>query len=118
LGIGLSLARTLVAMHGGTIEAHSNGVGQGSEFAIRLPRIAGQVEEKPDKVNSLPTTKGMSGMELSTRLRKQSAFSGAKMIAVTGCGQNHDCEPTIEAGFDHHLVKPVEFDRVLELLQR
>ena len=39
LGIGLTLVRSLVEMHGGTVEAHSDGPGQGSEFVVRLPAL-------------------------------------------------------------------------------
>jgi signal transduction histidine kinase len=41
MGIGLALARELVTLHGGTIQAHSDGLGQGSEFIVRLPLNAG-----------------------------------------------------------------------------
>jgi PAS domain S-box-containing protein len=47
LGIGLALARALVQLHGGTIEAHSEGIGHGSEFTIRIPRLAAVVEAAP-----------------------------------------------------------------------
>ena len=49
LGIGLTLVRTLVEMHGGTVEAHSAGAGQGSEFVIRLPALGDVVGEVVDR---------------------------------------------------------------------
>jgi len=47
LGIGLTLAKNLVEMHGGTIEAHSSGSAQGSEFVVRLPVIVCEDEQQP-----------------------------------------------------------------------
>lgn len=48
LGIGLSIVRTLVHMHGGTVAAHSDGVGRGSEFVVRLPLPSEKAVEQPD----------------------------------------------------------------------
>src|ERR1700733_15810632 len=46
LGVGLALAKALVEMHGGMIEAHSEGKNKGAEFKVRLPLIAGTSEER------------------------------------------------------------------------
>jgi CheY-like chemotaxis protein len=57
LGIGLALVRHLVVMHGGTVEAHSGGLGQGSEFEVRLPRMA----RAPVRTASAPSTAQQDG---------------------------------------------------------
>ena len=58
----------------------------------------------------------MDGYELARRLRAQPATSDAILIALTGYGQAQDRERSAMAGFDHHLVKPVEIDRLSALL--
>ena len=50
LGLGLTLVRTLVQMHGGSVEARSDGIGRGSEFVVRLPRLAEHAAERPRRV--------------------------------------------------------------------
>jgi PAS domain S-box-containing protein len=59
---------------------------------------------------------GMDGYELARRLRAAEPFDGALLIAVSGYGQKEDRMRSQEAGFNHHLVKPVDFNTLLELL--
>ena len=175
LGIGLSLVRRLVEMHGGAVNAYSDGLGQGSEFVVRLPaaeassngephlKIDGRpnrsarrriliVEDNIDGAESLAmlldlmghhvyvaytgpealeTAKmvnpqfvlldiglpGMSGYDVARQLREQPAFAATKLIAMTGYGQEEDRQHSREAGFNHHLVKPVDPQLLLGLLQ-
>jgi signal transduction histidine kinase len=173
LGIGLSLVRGLVEMHGGRIDAYSAGPGKGSEFVVRLPlmpseagegrrtevydrkgvpprrvlvvddnqdaadslamllRLDGhhveaaydgpsalrQAEENPPGVVFLDLgMPHMDGYELARCLRAQPALQGTLLVAVTGWGQPEDRQRTKEAGFDHHLVKPVERDALRGVL--
>jgi CheY-like chemotaxis protein len=58
----------------------------------------------------------MDGFELATRLRELPGFRGARLVAVTGYGQASDRQRTAAAGFDEHLVKPVELDAVEQLI--
>lgn len=174
LGIGLMLVKNLVGLHRGTVEAHSAGLGTGSEFVVRLPlgsRERGRAElpdvgEKPDEphpgrrvlvvddnvdaADSLATLlrlsghevrvahdgaaalavvrdyrpdiafldigmPGMDGYEVARRLRAQPGLERALLVALTGWGSPEDRRRTTDAGFDHHLVKPVE-PAVLESL--
>jgi signal transduction histidine kinase len=165
LGVGLSLAKRLVALHGGTLEARSEGAGKGSEFIVRLPiagsaalpeskralRDTGEVasrrvllaDDNADFANSLAqllTQRGhdvrvvhdgaealavaarfhpqfafldigmpkVHGYELARRLREMPATAGCVLVAVTGWGQEDDRNRAREAGFDRHLVKPVD----------
>jgi PAS domain S-box-containing protein len=179
LGVGLTLAQNLVQMHGGTIEAHSAGLGKGSEFVVRLPLLvreqespserveAGGVLERPstgrrvlvvddnrdaatslamllrmlgheaeiahDGVTALASAStflphlvlldigmpGMDGYEVARRLRQQPGMESIMLAALTGWGQMEDRRRTLEAGFHHHLVKPLEvsaLEQVLSLL--
>ena len=172
LGVGLSLARKLVELNGGTITATSEGLGQGSRFIVRLPIV---VEPEPptkptpaafistesyrilladdnvDFVNSigaLLTAMGhsvvithngpdalaaatrfcpdyafldiglphMSGYDLARGIRKLPTGAMTVLIAVTGWGQEKDRQLAFEAGFDHHMVKPVRFEQIEEIL--
>ncbi|WLE62703.1 response regulator [Burkholderia plantarii] len=162
LGVGLAIVKRLVAMHGGTISARSQGLGNGSTFEIRLPRIAQPavlqahdaqtrtsarrvliVDDNADAADSLSILlglqghtvevaysaedaircaetfrpqvalldiglPGMSGYELARTLRAMPQFAGTRLVAVTGYGQTDDVRTAYEAGFDEHLVKPVE----------
>jgi CheY-like chemotaxis protein len=165
LGIGLTLAQQLVRMHAGRIEAHSAGIGQGSEFIIWLPlaeitpalitaggpgqRLAPVrrrvlvVDDNEDAAASLSlllevmgheiytaydglealTTAAMfrpdvilldlgmpklNGYEAARQMREQPWGKQVTLIAITGWGQERDQRRTQEAGFDHHLVKPVD----------
>lgn len=176
LGIGLTLVRRLVEMHGGKIEARSAGLGKGSEFVTRLPALAepapGSVRKAADDLSSqssidpcrvlivddnadsaesmavllrlhghevrlaydghvaleearafrpdvvfldlnLPK---MDGYEVARRLQLEPSMRGMTLVAMTGYGQEEDRQRTQEAGFHSHLVKPVDFDKVEELL--
>jgi CheY-like chemotaxis protein len=171
LGLGLTIVRSLVGRHGGTVSVTSDGPGKGSEFVVRLPRAsAGSVlEDAPvdgatsrsviARLNDSPkvlvvddsvdgaemlaaalSAKGydtrvahdapvalriaadfqpdvalldiglpvMDGYELAARLRQMPELNGMKLIALTGYGQESDRRKSREAGFDHHLVKPVD----------
>jgi CheY-like chemotaxis protein len=58
----------------------------------------------------------IDGNEVARRLRANPATAGALLIAVTGYGQIHDREGSLAAGFDHHFVKPIDIERLSELL--
>ena len=175
LGIGLTLVRALVELHGGTVEAHSEGAGRGSEFAVRLPTLrttsppvkAPEVvthEKKPvpgrrilvvddsddgaeflalllqvsghatQTANDGPTAieaaetfqpdvmlldiglPKMNGYEVCRHIRQQSWGRDMVLIAVTGWGQEEYLRRSREAGFDAHMVKPVDHDALEKLL--
>jgi PAS domain S-box-containing protein len=174
LGIGLTLVRRLVELHGGRVEAHSAGPGQGSEFVVRLPRASAPVatvngsdggprpapgprrrilavDDNRDAVESLarllrlaghevqlaidgPSAleaaaayrpevvlldiglPGMSGHDVARQLRATPEGRGLLLVAVSGWGQEDDRRRSREAGFDHHLVKPVDPDALRQLL--
>ncbi|MFL6672214.1 MAG: ATP-binding protein [Massilia sp.] len=172
LGVGLSLARRLVELHGGGIEAYSEGLGKGSRFTVRLPIVVEpELPTKPtpaafissetyrilladdnvDFVNSIGallsamghsvviTHNGpdaltaaarfcpdyafldiglpqMSGYDLARGIRRLSCGAMTVLIAVTGWGQEKDRQLAFEAGFDHHMVKPVRFEQIEEIL--
>jgi PAS domain S-box-containing protein len=87
LGIGLALVKNLVEMHGGTVEVHSAGVGQGSEFVVRLPVIE-TIEPAqpplPEPTVSAPTTSTPSYRILVVDDNRLSADSMAKLLELTG----------------------------------
>ena len=173
LGVGLTLARQLVELHGGSIAVQSEGLGAGSEFTVRLPR--GHVppprptqatplaeplphhtvliaDDNVDFANSLLSIlaslgqsvnvvhdgfaaleaagrlkpeyifldigmPGMNGYEVAERLRRQPSTCDAVIIAITGWGQDKDRERAREAGFDQHIVKPVDVEHLVRLLR-
>ena len=165
LGIGLSLVRRLVEMHGGSVEARSDGHGLGSEFIVRIPVVPpAQQSEEPqngdsvhsptccrilvaddnlDAASSLAMLLGFLGNEVRTvndgleaveaaaefrpdvalldigmpklngydtcrRIREQPWGQNMVLIALTGWGQEEDKRQSQQAGFDHHIVKPVD----------
>jgi len=176
LGVGLTLVQRLVQLHGGKVEARSEGPGKGSEFVVRLPLrhepaivdaaslsqedgkhtgaprrvlvvddnqdaahalrllletdghevmvaadgaagLALAREHRPDVVLldiGLPT---LNGYEIAMRIRADPALKDTMLVAVTGYGQMHDRARASASGFDHHLVKPVEFRALQELLR-
>jgi CheY-like chemotaxis protein len=59
---------------------------------------------------------GLDGYEVATRIRQQAGLEGIVLVAITGYGQESDRQMATQAGFDQHLVKPVDFDRVQRIL--
>jgi PAS domain S-box-containing protein len=177
LGIGLSLVKGVVGMHGGSVAAFSKGEGKGSEFAVRLPVAAPEVNEaapgqggahraappRPrrilivdDNVDAadslaqllkmmgnevLATYDGesgiqaarefqpgvvlcdigmpkMNGYDVARGIRAEASGKNTVLVALTGYGQEGDLRKSADAGFDHHLVKPIEVDALMALLTR
>jgi PAS domain S-box-containing protein len=164
LGLGLSLVKGLVELHGGRVEATSKGQGRGAAFTIRLPlreepaalsglpampSVTGEslrilvVEDNRDAANSLRILlqllghqvtvaytgpegvqqartfrpdvvlcdiglPGLDGYAVANELRRDPVTARAHLIAVTGYGQEEDRQRSRQAGFDHHLTKPVD----------
>ncbi|HEX6793722.1 MAG TPA: ATP-binding protein [Casimicrobiaceae bacterium] len=173
LGIGLSLAKGLVTLHRGTIDARSEGPGRGSEFRVRLPAGPSRADDPPivanepaiegkakvlvvddnrDVTASLamflqlmghevrvandgekaiqlagefrPQTifldlgmPGINGYEACRRIRDESWGKNMRVIAITGWGQDEDRRKSAIAGFDMHLVKPVNPETLGQLLR-
>lgn len=174
LGIGLTLARQIVEMHGGTLTVHSDGLGHGSRFSVRLPVpaeaapaitaaarapqaaavVAGcralVIDDNHDSADTLAMLlqllghevrcvydplqanavasefvpdvvfldlgmPRMSGHEVARVLRAGGRGSTLVLVAVTGWGQPEERRRTHDAGFDHHLVKPVELEVVARI---
>jgi PAS domain S-box-containing protein len=173
LGIGLTVTRRLVELHGGRVDARSPGPGAGAEFEVRLPlseralpakaRAAARgceagapvrillVEDNRDAAESLAMLlelhghlvravgdawaaleaasseppdvalidiglPGMDGYELARRLRAEGGRPAPRLVALTGYGQERDKERAAAAGFDAHLVKPVDLDDLRRVL--
>jgi CheY-like chemotaxis protein len=60
----------------------------------------------------------MTGYEVAARLRRLTGMEGIKLVALTGYGQEKDKQDAMAAGFDHHLVKPINFDALTALTTR
>lgn len=172
LGIGLTLVKRIIELHGGAVRARSDGLGQGSEFSFWLPQIEAAVNEPASEPP--PETKsaalrialiddnmdscelyamflqrsghevecaydgaqglelivqgrfdaaiidiglpGMDGYEVGKRVRKHFGSAAPYLIALTGYGRPEDRDAALAAGFDEHLVKPIEIARVERLL--
>jgi signal transduction histidine kinase/CheY-like chemotaxis protein len=176
LGIGLTIVRSLVDLHGGRVSVESAGRGQGSTFTVWLPlapgpaSVAGLAEDPPrpsvaravrvlvvddnedaaDLLAEVLRARGhqvrvafdgptalaaveeeppsialldlglpvMDGFELARRLRERLGPAAPSMVAVTGYGQEPDRRASAAAGFEAHLVKPVDLDHVCEVVDR
>jgi len=174
LGIGLTLVKRLVELHGGNVEARSPGHGRGSEFVVRLPALEAQaelptvaprgatrqplvrrrilvVDDNIDAAEALSrilelqnqevcvahdghaalrmavamqpeivfldlAMPKMNGLEVARQLHIGSAIRPRLLVAITGYGQEEDRRRTAEAGFDHHLVKPIDPQMLISLL--
>lgn len=175
LGIGLALVKQLVGMHGGSVEAHSEGAGHGTEIVIHLPAVAAPagvepggptnehsvhpakpvrvlvVDDNVDNAESLTALieflgyeiatandgnvalqrveafrpdivfldiglPGMSGHEVARRIRARPDGGDIFLVAVTGWGQADDLMRSEAAGFNRHIVKPVTFAALKEVL--
>jgi len=181
LGLGLSLVRTLVELHGGTVAAFSAGAGQGSELTVRIPLLDTESGRAEHAATAPPgrAAKGppplrarvlivddnqdaaamlaellqgfglevllaydgpaalqiaaalwprivlldiglpeMDGYEVARRLRTQSDGRDVLLIALTGYSDAAARQRSQAAGFDHHLVKPVNLGALLDLVTR
>jgi two-component system CheB/CheR fusion protein len=177
LGVGLTLVKSLVELHGGSVQAHSEGVNRGSVFSVRLPLMAQAPQEEELKVdgqakpgaeqarkkllvvddNKMQATslclllefsghevksaadgpsalevlenfvpdyalidlglpRGMSGHDVARQIRAQPRLDRTVLIAQTGWGRDEDREQSSAAGFDYHLVKPIDHDRLQRII--
>ena len=177
LGIGLSLARGVVEMHGGDITARSDGLGKGSAFIVRLPMtaatspatdsggslraapapasaglrivVADDLHDSADTLAAFLRGQGhevrvaydgeqalrsiesfrpdvalldlgmpkLNGYDLCRRIRALPWGGATQLIAQSGWGQAEDRRRSADAGFDHHIVKPLDLDRLEALLR-
>ncbi|HZV01848.1 MAG TPA: ATP-binding protein [Planctomycetota bacterium] len=175
LGIGLTVVRALVELHGGRVEARSDGPGRGSEFFVRVPALSERpgrrtptsavarsrravpsrivvVDDNVDAAESLADFLAESDHDVRVahdgvsaisavrahaprvvlldldlprvdgyavaRLLRDEHGSAIVLVALTGHGQPEDRHRTREAGFDDHLVKPLDVDALEALLAR
>lgn len=179
LGLGLSIVRSLVSMHGGHVQAASEGHGRGSEFVVVLPAVDDRTTDaaclapprrRTEEVSALrprvlvvddnvdaadllaesldlmgyttriahdgPTAleiadqfkpevalldiglPAMDGYELARLLRRRSDLSDVCLVAVTGYGQEADKRTAQDSGFNAHLVKPVDMERLRALMRQ
>jgi CheY-like chemotaxis protein/two-component sensor histidine kinase len=178
LGIGLTLVRTLVELHGGAVSARSDGLGKGSEFEIVLPLLADDVRPpfpsgglKPSNAASSPSRSRrvlivednqdaqdalrclleiwghevlvasdgaagirtalahrpdialvdlglptVDGYEVARQVRKTLGAAAPLLMALTGYGAPEQRSQALAAGFDLHIVKPVDPERLAALL--
>jgi len=173
LGLGLTLVKRLVELHHGSVEAYSAGLGQGSEFTIRLPLTSERPAEQPaapptarpaarrltvvvvdDNADAAETLAmllqlvnhevhiaydgpsaielvtqvkpdavlldiglpGFDGYQVARELRKRPTLQSIVLIALSGYGQQEDRRRAREAGFNHHMIKPVNNDELFGVL--
>ena len=93
------------------LQGHQVHVAHAGHAALRL---AGECA--PDVILLDIGMPGMNGYEVAKQLRSQPAFADTLLIAVTGYGRASDVKQTESAGFDHHLVKPIDYDKLQSLL--
>ncbi|MCC7418879.1 MAG: response regulator [Planctomycetaceae bacterium] len=173
LGIGLTLVRTLVAMHGGHVAADSPGLGMGSTFSVQLPTVPGPTERvapprdaessvplrvmavddnvgaasllgrlirklgnhevelahdgptllsrvaefRPDLILLDIGLPGMDGYQVARALRRQAAGRDVMLVALTGYGQDEDRRKSRHAGFDEHVIKPIDIATLRKVLR-
>lgn len=174
LGIGLTLVKSLIELHGGRVTAQSEGPGKGSEFCVRLPLHNTLVQcEPPETVNAVNTAAhrrvliaddntdaadslrmllemdghevrtandgihaletaesfrpnialldlgmpGLNGYEVARRMNLNPQLRPVTLAALTGWGQADDRRLTAEAGFKHHLTKPIDLGELRRILQ-
>lgn len=166
LGIGLTLVKGIVELHGGSVSASSQGKGLGSEFTVRIPLATGEQIREHQESRKLASTTGnwhrilvvddnrdsatslsmmlnfmghdtrtakdglqglevaaafrpdvclldigmpnLNGFDMARRLRAEPWGKDIMLIALSGWGQEHDKERSTDAGFDMHLVKPID----------
>ena len=175
LGLGLSLVKSLLELHGGTVRAQSAGRGQGSVFTVRLPLALAPaasspgtpgttlapaprvlrvlvVDDLPDAAESMAALLQLQGHEVSVahdgigaveaalrerpdlvlldiglpgqngyqacRAMRERGLTGALVVAVSGYGHPEDRRLSRVAGFDAHLVKPVDLAQLQALVDR
>jgi len=178
LGIGLSITRGLMQLHGGSIKAQSPGLGKGSEFIITLPVASTQPQRETVSVSSKEAVSidskrirvlvaddnqdnadsstmllqmcghevrtaysgsealkiaaefdpqlilldigmpEMNGYEVARRIRATKKGETVYLVAITGWGQEGDKRTARDAGFDHHLSKPVDFETLQALISK
>jgi len=175
LGLGLTIVRSLVEMHGGRVRAESGGPGRGSTFTVRLPALQALplraatggtllrrrlpdaaarrvlvVDDNQDAADALVEALAAKGhatavayddpsaLEAAVRVRPELAFLDIglpvmdgyelarrlrelfgrtiKLVALTGYGQDRDRAAARAAGFDEHLVKPVDLERIVAIV--
>jgi len=177
LGLGLSIVKSLVTLHEGSVQAFSAGPGKGSEFVVRLParaatgaaatpfpivaavapqgRVAGRrvlvvddnedaastladalidlghaveiARDAPEALAKLETFSPeialldiglplMDGYELARRIRGEPRLATIRLVSITGYGQTSDKLRSAEAGFDVHLVKPVDLSDIVRVV--
>ncbi len=175
LGLGLALVRSLTALHGGQVQAYSEGPGRGSEFVLRLPVMEKDVGSGPGAPAIQTVTAGarrrillvddnedaaellsmllvdaghtvqiahdaatalslapsmapdvalldiglpvMDGYQLGTELRRRLGAQSPALVALTGYGQEKDRQRTAAAGFAAHLVKPIDPEHLLNVIE-
>ena len=173
LGIGLTLVKRLVELHGGYVYASSDGAGRGSEFVLGFPMLATasadasaapiavkhaevtrrvliaddnvdaaeglrrlleiqrhQVEvvhdgeaavealsrSEPEVILLDISLPGLDGLEVARRVRARGGERRPLLVAVTGLGRDEDRRRSAAAGFDHHLVKPIDLASLAALM--
>lgn len=172
LGLGLALARRFIEMHGGTLSASSAGLGLGSAFTVRLPRVTDAIfsdngspeghatsrcrvlvaDDNVDAADMLTALlrqqghavrtvydgsaaiqeadlfrphvavldlglPGRTGLEVCAELRGRSWGTSMLILAATGWGRDEDHRRSVSAGFDLHLLKPIDPDELLGAIE-